>query len=710
MSNRDDLRMRHFFEARSVAVIGASRTHGKHGFHTVDNIGQAFTGEIYPINPNADQIAGHRCYRSLQDVPGPVDLAIVLRPPQEAESVFDDCLALDIPAVLIPASGFAEASPQGQQIQTRIVERAQASGTAVWGPNCGGFVNTANGLHASISELGPVRAGGVGIVAQSGVYVAGVFNQYMANPRFGVSIVATLGNACDVSPADVMDYLANDPATKVIALHLEGLRDGERLLRAARRLAGIKPVVAALPGATIAGAQASRTHTGNLAVDKRVADGLLMQAGIVPAREFTDLLDLAHAFSVMDPPQTTRRVAVLSTSGAATVICADCIDEAGLTMAQFSPATQARLDALHPLTWGVQNPIDAALAMEAHGTAKAISEFAHAVLNDPNVDAAVFAMGAYGSGSATFDPAVIGPARESSGKPVVAWLYGPENDLGPWRAGFETIGIPTFRELERAIGALAGHERMYHCAAKSVARATLDDISAIAPITAAARAAGREVLTEYDGLTLLREFGIGTVEQVLAADQASAVQAASGLGYPVVLKAISPDLPHKSDSGAVVTDIASEDELRDAWQRITSAVQRSQPAVHLDSMLIQRMVKGREVIVGFTPAPGVGPVVMVGCGGTLVEVHRAVAFRLPPIDEDEADEMIEESGVGRLIAAHRGSAAGDRVALRHALVRVAALAVQAADLMELEVNPLMVLDEGAVAVDALATLRGCATR
>ena len=702
--------MRHFFEARSVAVIGASRTHGKHGFHTVDNIGRAFTGDIYPINPHADRIAGHRCYGSLDEVPRPVDLAILLRPPQEAEAVFEVCIDLGIPAVLIPASGFAEASPDGQQIQARIVERARATGTAVWGPNCGGFVNTANGLHASISELGPVRAGGVGIVAQSGVYVAGVFNQYMANPRFGVSIVATLGNACDVSPADVLDYLASDPATKVIALHLEGLRDGERLLRAARSIAGVKPVIAALPGATVAGAQASRTHTGNLAVDKAVARGLLAQAGIVPAREFTDLLDLAHAFTVMESLKSARRVAVISTSGAATVICADCIDEAGLTLAQFSPSTQARLDALHPLTWGVQNPIDAALAMETHGTAKAISEFAEAVLEDPAVDAAVFAMGAYGSGSSTFDPVVIGPARESSGKPVVAWLYGPERDLGPWRASFEAIGIPTFRELERAIGALAGHERIYHCSARPVARATPGDIAAVAPIITTAKAAGRDVLTELDGLRLLHECGIDTVEQMLAADEARALEAAAGLGYPVVLKAISPDLPHKSDSGAVVTGIAAEDEMRDAWQRVTSAVHQIQPAPRLDGMLIQRMVGGREVIVGFTPAPGVGPVVMVGCGGIRVEVQRAVAFRLPPIDEEEADEMIEESGVGKLIAAYRGRGAGDRAALRHVLVRVATLAVQQPDLMELEVNPLMVLDEGVVAVDALATLHRYSTR
>ena len=724
---------RRFFEARSVAVIGASRSPGKAGFHQVDNLRRHYSGEVFPVNPNADRIAGYRCYSSLDAIQGAIDLAIVLRPAGDVLLALEACIARGVPAVLVPAAGFAEASEEGEALQCRMVQRARESGVSIWGPNCGGFVNTANGLLASFIDLPRVRKGGIGIVAQSGIYVAGLFNQLMERSRFGVSSVATLGNACDVGAADIFEYLAEDPATSVIALHLEGLSEGARLLHAARSVAGRKPVVAALVGGSEAGAKASRSHTANLAVPGRVVPGLLAQAGIVPAREFIDLVDLAGAYSMMGTPRPARRVATISTSGGAGVIAADYADEFGIEM-------------------------------ERHGTAAAMPEIADAVFHDPGVDAVLFGMGAYSGGGAEFHPSMVGDACASSGKPAVAWLYGPSSSLDAWRTNLEAIGIPCFRDLRGAVAALAGWDRMYRrgrepsppvpaleperlCRLRAAVEAAqrpgnrrLDEpkdedgldghehdphstpsqtdpmrLRGLRAESAAGYRTGSEEdsegtdcfsLTEAEALNFLDALGASTVPRDRIRTPDEAAVAANRLGYPVVLKVVSRDLPHKTEAGAVAAGLDSETALRAAWRAILDSVATRAPEARLDGMMVQSMLRGREIIAGLTRVPGVGPVVMVGRGGVLVESRGDVAFRLPPLDHAEADRMIEESGVSLVLDAQRGRPAGDRHAVRELLVRLAALACAAISVHEIEINPLIVGDvgAGAAAVDAFVVM------
>lgn len=709
---------RRFFEARSVAVVGASRSPGKAGFHQVDNLRRHYSGAVFPVNPNADRIAGYRCHPSLDAIDAAIDLAIILRPAGDVLPALEACIARGVPAVLVPAAGFAEAGGEGEALQSRMVLRARESGVAVWGPNCGGFVSTGNGLLASFVELPRVRKGGIGIIAQSGIYVAGLFNQLMERPRFGVSAVATLGNACDVGAADVFEYLADDPATSVIALHLEGLADGGRLLRAARSVAGRKPVVATLAGGSGPGAEAGRSHTANLAVPGRVASGLLAQAGIVPAREFIDLVDLAGAYSLMGVPCPARTVAAIGTSGGAGVIAADYADELGVEMARLAPATRSRLGAVHPFERGVDNPIDAWPAMERHGTAAAMPEIADAVFHDPGVDAVLFGMGAYSGGGAEFDPGMVGGARASSGKPAVAWLYGPSASLDGWRPKLEAAGIPCFRDLRGAVAALAGWDRTYRRGQAPHSGAPALDGGRRRRLHAAADAlrgggsgqdtgsTGHFPLSEPEALELLDALGVSTVPRERVRDPGEAAVAAGRLGYPVALKAVSRDLVHKTEAGAVAAGIDREPGLRTAWRSISDAVAERAPEARLDGMMVQSMLRGREVIAGFTHVPGIGPVVMVGRGGILVESRADVAFRLPPLDHAEADRMIEESGVSLLLDAHRGRPAGDRPAVRELLVRIAALAGAGLGVREVEINPLVVGGEGAgaIAADALVVM------
>ncbi len=768
---------RRFFEARSVAVVGASRSPGKAGFHQVDNLRRHYAGEVFPVNPNADRIAGYRCYRSLDAIERSIDLAIVLRPASDVLPVFEACIARGIRAVLVPAAGFAEASEEGEALQERMVQRARESGVSVWGPNCGGFVNTGNGLLASFIDLPRVRKGGIGIIAQSGIYVAGLFNQLMERSGFGVSTVASLGNACDVGAADVFEYLVEDPATSVIALHLEGLAEGARLLRAARSVAGRKPVVAALVGGTESGADASRSHTANLAVPGRAASGLLAQAGIVPAREFVDLVDLAAAYSLMGTPRPARRIATISTSGGAGVIAADCAEQLGVEMARLAPATRTRLSGVHPFARGVNNPIDAWPAMERHGTAVAMPEIADAVFRDPGVDAVLFGMGAYSGGGADFDPVMVGDAHARSGKPAVAWLYGPSSSLDAWRRSLESIGIPCFGDLRGAVAGLAGWDRMYRRGREPLPpspsirseclgrlRAAMDAVGVLSdrrsgrPDNASDRRPGEpgeriqahpgesasdspapapawisgstegsspevnsaeesscpekgEVrphlsLSEAEALDFLDALGVLTVPRERVRTPQEAVFAASRLGFPVVLKAVSRDLAHKTEAGAVAIGLDSGSALRAAWRTISESVAVRAPDARLDGMMVQSMLSGREIIAGLTRVPGIGTVVMVGRGGVLVESLGEVAFRLPPLDRAEAARMMEESGVTQALRAHRGGAAGDRTAVHDLLVRLAGLA--GTGIHEVEINPLIVGEEGegATAADALVVVEG----
>ena len=700
---------RRFFEARRVAVVGASRSPGKAGFHQVDNLRRHYSGEVFPVNPNADRIAGYRCYPALDAIEPPIDLAIVLRPAADVLPAFEACIARGIPAVLVPAAGFAEAGEEGEALQAHMVQRARASGVALWGPNCGGFVHTANGLFASFIDLARLRTGGIGIVAQSGIYVAGLLNQLMERPSFGVSTVASLGNACDVGAADVFEYLAEDPATTVIALHLEGLQEGARLLRAARSVAGRKPVVAALVGGTESGAEASRSHTANLAVPGRVAAGLLAQAGIVQAREFVDLVDLARACALMGTPRPARRVATISTSGGAGVIAADYADEFGIAMARLAPATRTRLGVVHPFARGVDNPIDAWPAMERHGTAVVMPEIADAVFHDPGVDAVLFGMGAYSGGGDDFDPRMVGRAHAGSGKPAVAWLYGPSTSLDEWRSNLESIGIPCFGDLRGAVAALAGWDRMYRRGLEPDPPAPAVDAERLRRLRAAAdaaRSAGQVSLSEAEALALLDAWGVSTVPREPARTPAEAAAAAGRLGWPVVLKAVSRDLAHKTEAGAVAVGLDSERAVRAAWRTISDSVTARAPQARIDGMMVQSMLHGREIIAGLARVPGVGPVVMAGCGGLLVESRAEVAFRLPPLDHAEADRMIVESGVSVVLDVHCGGRAGDRCAVRDLLVRLAALADTDAGIHEVEINPLIVGDEGAgaTAVDALVVV------
>jgi acetyltransferase len=708
---RDPIRC--FFEPDGVAVVGASRTAGKAGHHQMLNLARGYAGRVHAVNPNAREIGGRPCVASIAEVPDPVDLAIVLLPAPEVPRAVAACVARGVPAVLIQSAGFAEIGPEGQRLQDAVVAAARGTGTRVWGPNCNGLVNSARGLLASFVEIPVVRPGPVAFVTQTGIFAAALLNQMMEIEGFGVSKVATLGNQCDVTVADVLAYLADDRDTEVIALHLETVRDGARLMAACRDLARRKPIVALRGGDTDAGARASLTHTGSLAGDARVARGAFAQAGILAAGDFPELIDVARALGRWRAAGPGARVAILTTSGGAGVVAVDHVVRAGLEVARLAPHTEGRLAGLLPLVPGAANPVDVWPGMERAGTNPAVREIAGAVLADPGVDAAVFVFGAF-SGGQDLDPGALGEVVARSGKPAAVWLYGGRRFLDPWARGFEAAGMPVFHDLRTAVAALGAchaHARHRHAAVRPAAGPPpppLEDrLRASRALLEAVRRDGRRVLTEPESRRLLEPWGLRFPRQRLAQGEQAAAAAAAEIGGPVAVKLVSPDVTHKSDIGAVVLDVDSPEAARAAVRRVRAAAAAAAPGAAVHGVLVQEMVRGgREVLVGMTRTPSYGPAVVLGAGGVDVELLEDVAFRLPPLDADEVDRMVGETRVARLLSAHRGRPAADREALRRVVLALAALAAADLGIEQIDVNPLLVLDEGqgALAVDAVVVL------
>ena len=640
------------------------------------------------------------CYPSVADIPASVELAIVLTPAPRIPEVVESCVQAEVPAVLIPASGFAEASVEGLARQQRLLDSVRGTHTRLWGPNCAGLLNISNHLLASFVEYPEVRKGGISIVSQTGTYALGLFRNMMEIPGYGLSKIATIGNACDITEADVLEYLADDPDTKIIALHLEGVPGGARTFELCRAIAPVKPVLALVAGQTQAGKQASLSHTAGLATDARVVRGLLDQAGVIPVRDFTELIDLTRALSVVGTPHRAKRVAVVSTSGAACVLSADLITEAGLEVATLSPSSEARLAALLPDPNSVRNPIDVSLASLTHGNDKVIPEVASGLFEDPQVDAALFAMGAFAGKGSWFSPNMLDPAKTHSAKPAVAWSYGPREYLEAWSREFETLRVPTFRDLRAAIAGLAALDRAAaarHPASVIRTASNATRTKRARRLIQHARQQRQQALTEPQTRELLADWGIEGPTSTVAANKDEALEAARRIGFPVAVKGISSRLTHKRDAGLVALDIRDQTEAGEALHRMPVA----------EGFLVQEMIpRGSELIAGFTRAERLGTVLMLGLGGSLVDALAEVVFRAPPLDEAEADRMIDQSGASRLLEGRRSGSTRNRVALRKVLLQLSQLAEANLDLEAIEINPLVVVDEDkdALALDAVAVL------
>jgi acetyl coenzyme A synthetase (ADP forming)-like protein len=681
--------MKAFFEPRVVAVIGANRQRGRIGSEILHNLVTAgFNGTIVPVHPTAAQIEGLTAYPKVGDIPLEVDLAIVVVPAVQVLAAVDDCIAKNVRAICVISAGFSECDAEGRAREAQLLERIRRAGCRLIGPNCMGLLNTdpAVRLNATFSPVYP-PAGNVAMSTQSGALGLAILD-YARRLDIGISSFVSVGNKADVSGNDLIQYWADDPRTSVILLYLESFGNPKKFSEIARRVGRSKPIVAVKAGRSSAGSRAAASHTGALATSDAVVDALFRQAGIIRTERLEELFDVAALLSHQPVPRGNR-VAILTNAGGPAILAADACEANGVELTSLSEATRARLRAFLPAAASVGNPVDMLASAPAEHYARALA----AILEDEQVDSVI----AIFIPPLVTDPAAVAQAiaesaRAGHGKPVLGVFMradGAPAALSP---------IPSYAFPESAALALARVTQYGRWRARPVeAPPVLDrfDRPQIRTVVDGILRRGGGWAAADEAATLLAAAGIGCAIGRVARGLEDALEAASGIGYPVALKALGPTLLHKTERRAVALNVAHPDDFRAAYADFASRF-----TDEMTSVLVQQMVPpGVEMIVGALQDPLFGPLIACGTGGVLVDLLADTAFRLHPVSESDTREMLDELQGARLLRGYRGALPANEAALRDTLLRVSALVTIAPEVHELDLNPVIVTGSGACVAD-----------
>jgi acetyl coenzyme A synthetase (ADP forming)-like protein len=696
--------MRPFFAPRAVAVIGASRRAGTIGRALLDNvIGGGFPGPVYPVNATATELAGRACFPTVSAIGAPVDLAIIAVPAAAVEAAVADCAAAGVRAVVVISAGFAEVSAAGRAAQVRLRALVRGAGMRMVGPNCMGVLTTdpAVRLNATFGPAAP-PAGNVSMLSQSGALGLALLD-HATSLDLGIASFVSAGNKADVSGNDLLAYWRDDPRTRVIVLYLESIGNPRMFARLAPEVARQKPIVAIKSGRSAAGARAASSHSAALASVDVGIDALFAQAGVLRAATIEEMFDVVALLS-SQPVPTGNRIGVITNAGGPGVLFADACEAQGLVLPALADETLHELRQVLPAQAGLGNPIDMIAAASAEQYTQALA----LVGNDPNIDAvvAIYVPPLVTRPEAIADAIARGAGAIPADRPV-ATVFLSSKGTPPALAGGPRGRIPSYSFPENAAAALAAAVRYGRWRARPV-RAPLRlgegaeqaIRTRVRAMTAALPADGW--LGPADTAALLTAAGIPLVaSRAVGPEPAAVVSAAEAIGFPVVVKAIAPGVLHKTEAGAVAIGLGSDAEVRAA---VSAMLRRLEEAgTPATGFLIQPRVEvGAEALVGVTRDPSLGPLVVVGLGGVQAEILRDVAFRLPPLSAEEADEMIGELRGHALFDGFRGAPPADRAALADIVGRVAALADLVPELRELDLNPVIVgaAGRGAVVVDA----------
>jgi acetyl coenzyme A synthetase (ADP forming)-like protein len=711
---------------KSVAVIGASRQANTIGWQILDNLlAHGFQGSVYPVNPKATAVHSIPAYASVKAIPQPPDLAVIAVPKEHVLQVARECVEAGVKGLVVISAGFKEVGGAGIERERALLSLAKASGLRLVGPNCMGVINTDPEvrLDATFAPAMP-PAGPVAFMSQSGAMGLSVLD-YAESLGIGISLFVSAGNKADVSGNDLLEYAGADPRTTLVLMYLENFGNPRRFVEIGRKLTRTKPICVVKSGRTGAGARAAASHTGALAGTELATDAIIAQAGAIRAETVEELFDLAMAFA-NQPLPAGNRVAIVTNAGGPGIIIADACEANGLSVTPLAPATEKKLQSRLPEEASVRNPVD----LIASATAQSYEFALDCVLDDPNVNAAIAAfVPPLGIQTKDVAEAIVRVNARHAAKPILAVLMGRQG-LPAGLAELHDAKVPAYifpESAARALGAMWRQRRMIARPVGKPATFKTDDRT-VTRILDATAAAGRTKLSEPDALKVLTAYGIPVVPWAFVSKDGptslpnATAQAAAKLGFPVALKVVSPEVIHKTDVGGVALQLTSEAAVsravRDMVKRITAAPvhgaegrRAKRPRVEaarqaqIDGILVQRMAPaGRETIVGMTRTPGVGPMVMFGLGGVYVEVLRDVVLRLIPITDADAEAMLRGVKTFALLEGVRGEASRDLSALAQALLRVSQLAERHPRITELDINPLLSLEEGALALDARINL------
>ncbi|HEX5173308.1 MAG TPA: GNAT family N-acetyltransferase [Gaiellaceae bacterium] len=671
-----------FFQPRSVAVVGASRRRGSIGGELFRNVLAAdFTGSIYPVNRKGDSVAGVHGCTAVGEIADVVDLAVICVPGEQVLAAAEEALAAGVRALVVISAGFAETGSEGAERQERLLALVREHGARLLGPNCLGIASTSIGLNATFAPRS-FPAGKIGFSSQSGALGLALLER-AETTGLGVTSFVSVGNKADVSSNDLLEWWEDDDATEMVVLYLESFGNPRAFSRIARRLARRKPILALKGGSTRAGSRAAGSHTAALAGSDVAVDALFRQAGVIRARTLDELIDVATLLSAQPVPRGPR-VALVTNAGGLGILAADACESAGLELPPPSDATRAALAEVMPAEGSSANPID----LLGGATAESFAAALPPVLADPAFDAVIaLFVPTVGTDEDAVGAAISRAAAATVGKPVLCTFVSAKGAPPTLRS---VADVPSFAYPEAAARALGrAAERGEWLRRPTGSRPELAcDRDAAQNVVREALAAGGGWLDAEATRLVLEAYAIPLVPERVAPTKIAAVEAARELGFPVVLKTAAPGA-HKTEQGGIALDLADEAALREAAERIGAP------------LLVQPFVRGgAELLAGVVQDPVFGPLVAFGPGGILAELIGEAQFRLAPLTDLDAAELVRSGKTGRLVAGFRGAPPADEEALIDLLLRLSLLADDLPELVELDLNPVLALPDGCFAVDA----------
>jgi len=678
---------------RSIAIVGVSSDFNKlNGRVMKFLLEKGYKGRIFPVNPKYEDVGGHRCFATIGDIGEAPDLAVISVPAKVVPAQLEAAGEAGVRAVIVFSSGFGEMGEEGREKERQVVEIAKRHGMRLCGPNTLGIINAFDGAFATFTQygMGSTNPGPVGFVTQSGAF--GTAIAALARKRgLGLGYFANTGNETDVTFADCLGRIVEDPRITTLAGYIEGITDGPGFISAAQRAMEIgKPLVVTKVGRTASGARAASSHTGALAGEDAVFDGIARQHGVIRARNEEHMLDIVDMSTTTACPQG-RGVGIVTQSGGAGVLMSDRAEEVGLNVPHLSEQTVARLRDILPAFGAAGNPVDVTAQFIADPSM--LKESVKAVLDDPDVHVAAVWLqlmdGFVDTLTKTFRE-----LKEETEKPfVVSWVAAPEEGLRALRE----LGICALRGAEPTIDAIAALVDWEEARQSRLADAGEKSDQPALP------APGPGFVSTTKSVSLLGDAGVPVARVGLATSCEQAIKHAERIGWPVALKIESPDILHKTETGGVEIGLGDADSLRAAYERITLRAAQAAPEARIDGVIVQQMGSGTvEMVIGLRRDPGFGPVVMVGMGGILIEVQKDVVFNRAPVTETEAARMLEKLKGKVMLDGVRGAPAVDRKALCQMISAVSRFGAASADwLEELDLNPVLAGPDGVIAVDCL---------
>ena len=697
------------FTPRSIAVIGASQDLSSISGQPIAHLkAKGYAGKIYPVNPRYAEVAGLPCYPNLAALPETPDVAVVAVAAKRVPETMRELADRKVPYAVVLSSGYAEAGQEGRDAQGALARQAVEAGVQLVGPNCQGYMNIADGIPVGFGAPYGLtyRRGGVSLTSQSGAFGNSIL--MLANDEgLGFRRYVSTGNEAVITSLDLFESFLDDPGTKVIAGYVEGFKDAHRLIALGREaLRKAKPIVVWKVGTSDAGAKAAASHTANLGGATALYRAAFRQAGIVEATDVGDMADCAKALLPGRLPKGNR-IAIATISGGAGIAMADKSAEAGLVLPDLQAATIDGLRKVLPEYASIANPLDVTGSLL--GDANLMTATLEALARDENVDMIGLALAAASGKLGNQLAKEIVRISEETGVPIlVAWNADVSTNAEAYRI-LDEAGIPRYQSpvrCARGAGALWQHAR---------AKQRLAEIDREAPLSISHPSVKEQLrgrtgdLTEYDAKQVLAQYGIGVTGEALATNAEEAASLAAKLGFPVVMKIMSPDIPHKTEAGGVRIGVADAAQAKAVYDELVANARRFAPQARIDGVLVQEMVSGgTEVILGINNDPLFGPAIMAGLGGVYAEVLHDVSFRLAPITISEAHEMLRELRTFPILDGARGRPKCDVDELAATITRLSALALDLKDhVAELDVNPLFVLPsgKGVRAGDALIKLK-----